>query len=68
MLNDTQRQIRVFPPYTRRRAIKLLADFEIAVRDHEMMGSKHPLDQDAILERYEHQRKTMLQRLTGTKE
>lgn len=68
MLNQLINPIRTFPPYTKRRAIKLLADFEAAVREHELVEGKHPLEQTAAIERYEHQYQTMLLRLTGTKE
>ena len=68
MLKAAKSQVKHFPPYSRRRAIKLLTDYESAVREHEMLGTKHPSDQDAILKFYEDQRQLMLQLLTGTKE
>jgi len=49
---------------TKRKALKLIADFEHAVRDHEMMGAQHPEDRDGIQGRYDFEHTRILTKLT----
>jgi hypothetical protein len=44
-------------------ALKVVEDFEAAVRDHEMRGARHPLDHQAIEEEYKRAKEALLHQL-----
>ena len=49
---------------TKTSALKLIADFEHAVREHEMIGAQHPSDREGIQRRYDFEHTKLLVRLT----
>lgn len=52
------------PPYSVAHAHKIIADFEHAVRSHEMIGAAHPEDVSGIDDHYLSERAKMFTRLT----
>jgi len=42
---------------------KLVEDFEEAVRNHENMGARHPLDHQGIEQAYQHAKKKLIEAL-----
>ena len=52
------------PPYSPAHAHKVIADFEHAVREHEMVGAQHPQDRRAIEKHYKAEKAKMFDRLT----
>lgn len=56
------------PPYRRSHAYKIVADFEHAVREHEMLGAAHPADRPGIIQRYEEERIKLVHRLSLPKD
>ena len=49
---------------TKRKALKLIADFEHAVREHDNAGAQPPEDRDGIQGRYDFEHTRMLTQLT----
>jgi hypothetical protein len=49
---------------TKRSALKLIADFEHSVREHDNMGAQPPEDREGIQRRYDFEHTRLLTKLT----